>query len=255
MLPSWWPGTGSSAPWAGSTCTWHSTERYLWRLPEESPFAGVDGIDDPATVHRHFAERYFRWAGLGTLDGFAGWAGLGKRDSKAAMKGLELVEVAVEGFEDAGPWWVGEAALQAGLDAASNDPSPGAVALLPFIDNLPHLHGGPALFVDPAYHDTPVPEWGRGGGSTLGEARNPRYRSVVAENRVVGFWEYDPDAEEVVVGCVDEPSAAARQAVDERAVALGEFIRDELGHGKSFSIDTDDALRSRAEKIRALAST
>lgn len=223
------------------------TEKYLWRVTAANPFAGVDGIDDPAVVHRHFAERFFRWAGVATLDAFAAWSGLGKRDSKKAMADLGLEEVTVEGFEEAGPWWLHPDAATAPAEGA------GAVALLPFIDNLPHLQGGPGLFVDPAYHDTPVPVWGRGKGTTLGDARHMSYRSVVAGDKVVGFWEYDPDAEEVVVACVDQPPTNLRPEIDERAETLGRFIRDELGHGQSFSIDTDKDLRRRAGQIREMA--
>ena len=223
------------------------SERYVWRATEENPFAGVDGLDDPAAVHRHFAARFFAWAGLATVDAFGAWAGLGKRDSRAAVDGLGLVEVTVE---DEGDYLATEAALAA--SGAGGGGGGGGTGLLPFIDNLVHLQNGPAVFVDPEHRDVPVPVWGRGQRTTLGDARHMSFRSLVADDRIAGFWEYDPDAAAVVAGCFAAPSPAARRALEERGAALARFLRDELGHGRSFSLDTDDHLRRRCGELRGL---
>ena len=106
--------------------------------------------------------------------------------------------------------------------------------------------------VDPEHHGIPVPVWGRGKGSTLGDVRHGALRPIVAESRIVGFWELDPDAEEVVTGLFAEVADATRDRVAEEAVALGTFLVKELGHGRSFSIDTEKHLRKRCEHIRNL---
>ena len=221
-------------------------ERYVWRVPQEDPFAGVAGLDDPAAVHRHWAERFFAWAGLATLAAFAAWAGLGKRDSQAAVEGLGLSAVEVDGE---GSYLATEAALAAGADGR-----PG-IGLLPFSDNLLHLQDGPAIFVDPEHRDVPVPVWGRGKPSTLGETRHMSFRSVVADDRIAGFWEYEPDAHAVVIGCFAEPSAVARRSLEGRAADVARFLRDEIGHGRSFSLDTDDHLRRRCGELGKLPVT
>ena len=45
----------------------------------------------------------------------------------------------------------------------------------------------------------------------------------------------------------------AQAALDQEASALAAFLADDIGHGRSFSLDTDDALRERAAAVRAQA--
>ncbi len=72
-------------------------------------------------------------------------------------------------------------------------------------------------------------------------------------DRIAGFWEFDPDAGEVVYRCFDTQAAASVEAaMQETAADLSRFLREELGHGRSFSIDKDDNLRQRVAQIRAL---
>jgi hypothetical protein len=73
---------------------------------------------------------------------------------------------------------------------------------------------------------------------------------VLIGDRLAGFWEYDPDRRQVAVGLFDGKKALPQVLAE--AEALGAFIRDELEHGRSFSLDTDDALRERAAFVQAL---
>lgn len=216
------------------------TERYLWRAAAKNPFAGADLPEAPAALHALLLERFIRFAGVGTLKDFCGWAGLAQRDGKAAVPEAELVPVTAEGLTDA--FAVKDAAALLKKAGEADE----AASLLPFEDNLVHLHGGPAWLVDPDYHDLPVPNWG-GGGKTepLGKTQHMAFRSVVGDGRLCGFWEYDPDDKRVVVQLFDTPSKAAQQRITTAAEQTGAFLRDELGHGHSFSLDTDDELRKR----------
>jgi hypothetical protein len=126
------------------------------------------------------------------------------------------------------------------------------VALLPFEDNLIALQGGPAALVDARHHALEVPSWGSQGTGPLADAAHLSLRPVVADGRIAGFWEYDPDAQEVVLGGLDGPLPAAAH---ERARDVSAFLAKDVGHGRSFSLDTDDALRERAAWVRALGGT
>lgn len=224
------------------------TERYLWRAVGKNPLESARLSDDPAGLWPRLAEVFFRAAGLGTLSAFAAWAGISKRDATAAAEKLPLAPIEIEGVDS--PHFVLEAERRGLLAAPRADD---AVAFLPFEDNLLALRGGPAIFVDPAHHGLSVPIWGSGSKKEkLGEVRHMSFRSVVAEGKVVGFWEYDPDAKKVVVGCFDRVKPATRKRLGEAASDVSTFLAEDLGHGRSFSIDSDDELRKRAKLVRSL---
>jgi hypothetical protein len=165
-----------------------------------------------------------------------------QRDAAAAVAKLDVVPVEIEGQAEA-RLMLPEARtlLDADIDRA--------VALLPFEDNLLALPT-PGLMIDPAHHAIEVPTWGSNKRSALGDARHLSHRTVVAESKIVGFWELDPDAGAVVVGYFDSVSLATKKRVQAAAGELGHFLVKDIGHGRSFSLDTDDELRLRVKWLR-----
>jgi len=229
------------------------SERYLWGIPKENPFEGADGPtrdlpEDPLDLFARCAEIFFRGAGIGTRRDFAAWTGISQRDARAAMARCPLTELEVEGQPQTFYGLEAELPIPDERLRAARE----AIAFLPFEDNLIALHGGSALLVDEAHHDVPVPVWGRGRGTTVGDARHMSFRSLVAGGRIAGFWEYDPEEEDVVFACFEPPDRATRERLEEEAAAVTAFLRDDLGHGRSFSLDTDEALAERAAAIRAM---
>jgi hypothetical protein len=218
------------------------SERYLWRVPAHSPFAGARLPDDPIDLYAGMARIFLHATGLGTLKDFAGWTGISQRDAKAALERTGAVPVEIEG---AGVHHLLED-RKGLLDTVADT----GIALLSFEDNLMHLHGGPVLLVDEAHHATPVSSWGMGRSTTLGEAKHLSLRAILVDGKIAGFWEYDPDAREVVSRTFDKISDATRSKLDEATADIARFLTDELGHGRSFSLDTDDDLRKRAALVR-----
>lgn len=219
-------------------------ERYQWRLVHGLAEEMEDLPDDPVELAVPLGRLFFRAAGLGTVADFADWAGLGRRQAAEVVSRLPLAEVQVEGTEQ--PWY-GLAEELDRLEGAGAD----GCGWIPFEDNLIALHGGPRLLVPPEHHHVTVPVWGSSKMSTLGEARHMSFRSVVGEHGIVGFWEYDPD-EGVVWRLLSRTSAAFAERVAREAESLGRFIAEELGHARSYSLDTDADLRRRADHIRSL---
>jgi len=70
--------------------------------------------------------------------------------------------------------------------------------------------------------------------------------------RVRGFWEYDPDQGKVLTWLFDPPAKPVRAAVDAAATETSTFLREQVGHGRSFTLDSDDELRRRCAQLRAL---
>ncbi len=218
-------------------------ERYRWRL------IGARAIEKPSVEQalRRLAEGYFRAAGLGTVRNFADWAGVSLRDAQLAVDHLDTVAVRVEGLAA-----VHHALRDVDALVERETGMQRTVALLGFEDNLLALHGRPAALVAPQFHGMEVPSWGSNTRSRLGEARHLSHRPVVAEGRVVGFWEHDPDTQSVVVGFFERVSMASRERVREHAATIEGLVR-ELGHAHSFSLDTDEDMRKRAAWVRELA--
>ncbi len=218
-------------------------ERYRWRRVGDRPIARPS-VDKALG---QLAAGYLRAAGLGTVRNFADWAGVTLRDAQAAVDGLDTITVLVEdlGHE--------HHALPEARELVEREANmQRTVALLGFEDNLLALHGRPAALVSPQFHGIEVPSWGSNTRSRLGEARHLSHRPVVAEGRVVGFWEHDPDTQAIVVGFFERVSMASRERVRERAATIDVLVR-ELGHAHSFSLDTDEDMRKRAAWVRELA--
>ncbi|HYO55527.1 DNA glycosylase AlkZ-like family protein [Archangium sp.] len=223
------------------------TERYLWRLPAKNPFTGAKVPGEPVERHARIAATFFRQAGPATLEDFTTWAALSQREARAAMEKLPLVPVAVEGF--ASEAWVLEEELAVLREKA---PASSSLSMLAFEDGYLAFHGGPALFTDPRHHAREVPVWGTTKGSTLGDARYLSMRPLFDGDRLVGFWEYDVDAGAVVFGTFDKLAPKRRKAVEAFAEDVAAFLRDDVGHAHSFSLDSDDSLRERVALVKAM---
>jgi len=223
------------------------SERYLWRAAAHSPFEGTPLPDDPIDLYAGIARIFFRAAGLGSQKELAAWAGIPQKDAKAAMERADLLPVAIEGVADMHYL----PAERRDLPAASKEAA-ASVAFLPFEDNLVALHGGPTLLVDAAHHAVQVPVWGGGKDTTLGGARHMSIRSFLADGKIAGFWEFDPDARTVVYAPFGALSAAARKKMVAAADDFTRFLAEDVGHGRSFSLDTDDELRTRSAQVRGM---
>lgn len=217
------------------------SERYEWRLAARSPFAGADLPKDAAGRLVQLARIFFRGAAPATVKEFAEWAALSQRDARIAIEAAGLEPLAIDGHADES---FGFPEDREALAPANT------VRLLSFQDSYVTDHGGPAVLCDPAQHGRVIPLWGSSKRSTLGEAKHISMRPILVGERLAGFWEYDPDRRQVAVGLFDGKKAPAQVLAE--AEALGAFIRDELEHGRSFSLDTDEALRERAAFVQGL---
>jgi hypothetical protein len=82
------------------------------------------------------------------------------------------------------------------------------------------------------------------GACTLGSVAYLPSHAIVDRGRLIGLWEYDPANSSMVwVSFVED--AGLRKAVRETE----QFVRDQLGDARSFSLDSP---KSREPKIKAL---
>jgi len=154
------------------------------KWPDSIPLHAVDDLD------AELAARFLTWAAPATVDDFATFAGIGKRAAASSWNA---------GFRPAPPV------------RKSNE-----VLLLPFRDNLFHLHRA--------------------------SDESPHYNTIVSGAKLRGIWEYDRDAERIVWRCFETVPRGIEAAI----AATGQFIRDELGDHRFYALDS---ARNRAERI------
>jgi hypothetical protein len=70
--------------------------------------------------------------------------------------------------------------------------------------------------------------------------------AIVDRGRLAGLWEFDPAANEIVWMSYEKPDAALKKAVE----ITQEYVRNDLGDARSFSLDSPKSRIPRIEAIR-----
>ena len=223
------------------------TERYTWRLVQALPHPGAVLMDRDQRRAR-LAETFFGQAGPATIAHFAAWAGFSQKDARAAAANADLVPIAIDGLGDAFVRARDEAALRAAV------PAPDAVALTSFEDNYLVFHGGPGIVTAPEHHAIQLRSWGVDRPQRIADATHIASRTVVVGGLVRALWEVD-EANRRGVWAPLSPKAvtpAHAKVIDALVADAARFLLDELGHAKSFTLDTAEAVAARAAAITAM---
>jgi hypothetical protein len=72
----------------------------------------------------------------------------------------------------------------------------------------------------------------------------------VIDGMVSGFWEVDPRADGGVWTTFDVLPKKLQDRIDGVIDATARFLLDDLGHARSFSLDTMDEVQKRADALR-----
>jgi Winged helix DNA-binding domain len=209
-------------------------QRYGYVPWAPSPLADPPDVEAARTA---LAARYFRWAGPASMRHFRWFSGFGAAAAKAAVAPLHLVPV-------------GDLlALPDTLDelAAFEPPTEPSYALVGWIDGIHLLHRDLQRLLDPADAARPEPASTR--GRTLAELADPPCQLIVDRGRIVGLWEYDPEAEEVVRQLFVPEDDALRAAIARTEV----FARHQLGDVRGASLDSPASRAPRLAALRARA--
>lgn len=210
-------------------------------------YARWDGLDDARlqlaseAAHTELARRYFRWIGPATLAHFQWFSGLSGKAARAAVAPLGLVPLA-PGATDGGLMLFPD-----DLEAlrAFRAPAEPYFALVGWLDNVLHLRRDVAGLL--AAEDRERRVFGERGAQLVGGLSELPSHPIVDRGRLVGLWEYDPDAARIAwMTFAPQPSAL------DAAIARTEaFIRDELGDMRGFSLDSPESRRPRIAALRA----
>jgi hypothetical protein len=183
-----------------------------------------------AEVMRELARRYFAWAGPATMEEFQAFAGIGVKAGKEAVEGLGLVEAE----KGSGRWLLPQDAEAFAKFAAPKEPR---YSLLSCLDSLFLLRRDAAGLAD----DVDVPK-------LEGHLSDLESNGIVDRGQLIGLWEFDPEAGEIVWVSWGKADKALKEAV-ERTQAWAR----ELGDVRSFSLDSPKSRKPRLDALRQAA--
>ncbi|MFE6609888.1 DNA glycosylase AlkZ-like family protein [Amycolatopsis sp. NPDC057786] len=208
-------------------------QRYGYVRWTPSPRGGLSDMD---TARTELARRYFSWAAPASLKHFRWFSGFTAASAKKIAEQLELVSL--DGTDLLMPKEIADEF------AAFTVPSEPSYALLAGIDGIHLLHRElPRLLAD-ADVERPVP--GGRAGETLGGQADPPSHVIVDRGRIAGLWEFDTETGKIVHKFFGDEDAALRETI----ARTEEFVRDQLGDARSFSLDSPKSRASRVADLR-----
>lgn len=211
-------------------------QRYAYSLWDSNPIPA--DLDVP-TAQRELADRFWRWTGAASPAHFKWFSSFAVKDIKAAIASLGL-----EPLEGTDLLIHPELTAEfAGFEAPS-DPDP---RLVTWLDSLMLLRRDPLSLIDDA-------------DSTRDVLKNPGgfqdlpTQVIVDRGRIVGVWEYDPEAARIVWAAFDTPGprTASGKALHIAVDRMEAFVQSDLGDMQGSSMDTLKSRQPRLAAIRAL---
>lgn len=195
----------------------------------------------PSEAITELARRFFRWVGPATLKEFQWFSGQGVKVVKEATSSLGLV--AAEAGSDR--LLLADDATAFAKFTAQKEPQ---YALVSSLDSISAARRDVSTLV--AAEDRVKVE-----KMTLGERRGGALTDLTAHaifdrGRLIGYWEFDPDAQRIVWATFSGKRDKALQKAVEETEA---YVRDQLGDARSFSLDSPKSRQPKLEALRKLA--
>jgi len=186
------------------------------------------------------ARRYFTWAGPATIAEFQWLSGMSQKACKAAIEPLKLVPL------DAGS---PRLLHPADLDALKSFkvPKEPHYKLVSSLDGISLLRRDLKSLLDTVDLERSVPvESGEKAISGLADLAS---HAILDRGRLVGLWEFDPAAKEIVWISFTKSDDAMKKAVAETE----DYVRDQVGDARSFSLDSPKSREPKLKAMRAAA--
>jgi hypothetical protein len=218
-------------------------QRYRYALWRPNPAAKFKMTVEEINIE--LARRFFSWIGPATLAEFQAFLGSSVKASKAAIDALKLTSDALKVTSDLGERWM----LPADLDAFESFkiPKQAHYALVSSIDGLSLFRREFKSLIDEA--DWNREAYGDKGPARLGGLGDLHSHAIFDRGRLVGLWEFDPEADSIVWA-----SFIPKNKDLEKAVArTEEFVRAQLGDARGYSLDSVKSRSPRIANLRKFA--
>ncbi len=208
-------------------------QSYKYTLFQNAP--AVDDSYPQADAFRDLARMFWRWCGFASMSHFQWFSGLGVKAAQSAVTSLSLVAL-------------GESSLLGTPETVGNfndfkSPTEPCYRLVSGLDSLFLLRRDLSLHIGEAQAGMDVLSQGK--LANLGSLNDLSTHAIVDRGLIVGLWEYDFDAKEVVSVSFARESAELLEEISR----VETLIREELGDARSFSLDSH---KSRQPSIALL---
>ncbi|MDI9640930.1 crosslink repair DNA glycosylase YcaQ family protein [Kamptonema cortianum] len=207
-------------------------ERYSYEKWAESPLQNY-----PWSKIESFAEllkRYLNWLGPVTVDEFRWFSGAGVRDCNAAIEAAQVKEAN-------GYLW------GRGTESELSDYKPSTESDIHFIgclDNLFLLTRNLQVHIDEK--DRGMEIFSEKKSTSAGGLSDLANHAIVDRGRLIGLWDYDFDAKELVW----KAWAGEKDLLAALAKETEEFVREQLGDARTFSLDSPKSRQARLSFLR-----
>jgi Winged helix DNA-binding domain len=209
-------------------------QRYKYTLWKPNPLRNFTMPAEQA--YTELARRYFAWIGPASIAEFQWFSALGVKASKAAVEPLKLE-----------PLEAGDDRLMLPGDRAKLEafkpPKDPQYALTSGIDAIALLRRDLKGLLDPKDMDRQV--FLEKDTKPLGGLADLPSHAILDRGRLVGLWEYDTASESIAWIAFVKKDKALLEAV----ARTEQYVREQLGDARSFSLDSP---KSRAPRIAAL---
>jgi len=209
-------------------------QRYQYAIWQPNPLRVLKL--SPEQVYTELARKYFRWIGPASPVDFQWFSGLGVKAAKTALEPLKLepIEIAPGDQRFFLPGDRSEF-------EAFKPPEEPLYSLLGSIDSLFVLRGEFATALEPTDSKNEI---------LAGSLADLPNHAIVDRGRLIGLWDFDPVTESIAWMSFVKNEKALEQAV----TRTENFVRDELGDARSFSLDSPKSRVPRIAAIRKAAA-
>ena len=209
-------------------------QRYKYTLWRPNPLRNFKLSTEEA--YRELARRYFAWIGPARIAEFQGFSALGVKAAKAAVEPLKLEPLAAGDDRFMLP---GD---RAKLEAFKPPKDP-HYTLTSGIDSIVLLRTDLKGLLDPKDIDRQV--FTEKEVKPLGTLPYLPSHAILDRGRIVGLWEYDTAADSIAwISFVKKD-----KALEEAVARTDQYVREQLGDARAFSLDSP---KSRAPRVAAL---
>lgn len=185
------------------------------------------------------ARAYFRWIGPASYTNFQWFSGLGVKAAKEVLDPIGLKQLG-----DTGMFLLPE---DHDSLASFKPPAEPKYALTTMLDGiLLHKRDTRALLDTADLQRHTISEKGL---LELGSVMDLSNNAIFDRGRIIGLWEYDTFAKEIVKILFVQQNADLDGAIQKTEG----FIRDQLGDARSFSLDSPESRKPTIERLRAMA--